>query len=92
MASAGSAAWSHSDSEVSWNTRTASVSQPNWRVISVIGISFITSTITIRKPDSRPVRSSGRCSRRSVCQGVRPSEAQASSWLRVMRCMALSLA
>jgi hypothetical protein len=44
MATAGSAARSHSPSEVISNTRVARVSQPNGRVIRVMGSSFMMST------------------------------------------------
>ena len=69
MTTAGSAALSHSPSVVISNTRTARVSQPNGRVISVIGISFITSTNTSAAPVAIPDRNNGRCTRFSIAPG-----------------------
>ena len=90
-ATAGNAARSHSPSEVISNILTDKVSQPNGRVIKVMGISFITSTNTSMAAVNRPPRSIGKCTCHNSLTPLYPKLRAASSTVGVIRCMALSI-
>src|SRR5690606_14480495 len=90
IASAGSAARCHSPSVVSWKTFTARVSQPNGRVISVIGSSFMMSTNTSNMAVRIAGRRIGRCTRASNLKPETPMPRAASSMPGRIRSSALS--
>src|SRR5690606_35991400 len=90
IARAGNAARCHSPSVVSWNTRTARVSQPNGLVISVIGSSFMISTKTSSRAVKIAGRRIGRWTRASKRNPDTPMPRAASSIEGRIRCSALS--